>query len=109
MACLTGCDVILQFYAFIQMESRRLLLRQLAGPVAWHVLEVLLEHTEPVTQAELAATLGRSQSAISRALAALERAGLASSASTPTKRRGAGRPPRRWAPDRERWTRLSEV
>lgn len=91
------------------MEIERHIVRQLAGPVAWRVLEVLLEHSEPVTQAELASTLGRSQPAVSRALAALARAGLASSAPAPARRRSAGRPAQRWGPDRERWERLSDV
>jgi len=91
------------------MELQRLLVRQLAGPVAWRTLETLLERAEPMTQAELATALGRSQPAVSRALAALKRAGLASSAPAVGPRRGPGRRPQHWAPDRKRWARLSDV
>lgn len=104
----------MQFYAFKQMELDRLILRQVAGPGSWNAMQALLASDEPLTQAELAEEIKRSQPAVSRALAALARADLVTSHHDRDRGqdrdgdRPPGRPPVRWRPDREQWDRLTK-
>jgi predicted ArsR family transcriptional regulator len=57
------------------MKRRETVVR-IAGPTAWAVLLELLGSNEPTTQERLMDAVGRSQPAVSRALAALTDAGL---------------------------------
>jgi predicted ArsR family transcriptional regulator len=91
------------------MEINRLILRQVAGPGSWNAMQALLASDEPVTQAELAEQIKRSQPAVSRALSALARADLVTGHRDPDRGdRPRGRPPVRWGPDRNQWDRLTK-
>jgi predicted ArsR family transcriptional regulator len=90
------------------MELARIILRQVAGPGTWNAMQALLLSDEPMTQAELAKAIKKSQPAISRALAALARANLVTSHRDPNRAGSPGRPPVRWQPAREQWNRLTK-
>lgn len=90
------------------MEFNRLILRQVAGPGTWNAMQALLASNEPLTQAELAHAIKRSQPAVSRALATLARAKLVTSHRDRGRDLSPGRPPVRWRPDRQQWDRLTK-